>query len=41
MALEYFKNLFQVGACDRTDECLDVVTPKGNSNYAAIFVIRI
>ena len=41
VALEYFENLFQARAYDRTDECLNAVTPKGNSNHATIFVIRI
>ena len=32
VALEYFENLFQAGACDKTDEWLDVVTPKVTPN---------
>ena len=32
VAVEYFENLFQAGACDRKDECLDAVNPKATPN---------
>ena len=32
VALEYFENLFQAGACERTGECLDAVSPKATPN---------
>ena len=38
VALDYFDNLFQAGACDKTNECLSAVTPKVTPDMQQILV---